>query len=55
MKKSKQSVVADVPMGIVIATGGAAPAVPRVRAYYWCDFDADASAEPSADRKAELV
>lgn len=39
MKKVKQTVTADGPMGIVIAMGSIAPSNPRVRAYFWCDFE----------------
>jgi hypothetical protein len=39
MKKPKPAVIADEPMGIVIAWGSVAPSAPRVRAYLWCDVD----------------
>ena len=36
-KKSK--IVADQPVGIVIATGQTAPTAPRVRAYFWFESE----------------
>jgi hypothetical protein len=37
MKKAKQSVTVDEPMGI--AWGSVAQSAPRVRAFLWCDVE----------------
>lgn len=54
MKKAKQAVVADEPMGIVIATGnrGRVPAAPLVRAYYW--FAEDESGTPLVEEPSAV-
>ena len=43
--KKKAKVVADQPMGIVIATGRSAENAPRVRAYFWYEEPASGSDE----------
>jgi hypothetical protein len=54
MKKAKQAVVADEPVGIVIAMGsrGRVQAAPLVRAYYW--YTADESAATLADERVSI-
>jgi hypothetical protein len=54
MKKAKQAVVADEPMGIVIATGnrGRVVSAPLVRAYYW--FAEDQSGTPLTEERSAV-
>lgn len=53
MKKAKQALSAEEPMGIVLAWGSGIPvqAAPMVRAYYWC-CDESAATSRADDRLA---
>ncbi|MEO5568475.1 MAG: hypothetical protein ABIR92_08285 [Gemmatimonadaceae bacterium] len=42
MKKTARAVVADEPMGIVIAWGIVAESAPKVKAYLWCSPESSA-------------
>lgn len=44
--KTKRAVVADEPMGIVIAWGVPAESAPKVKAYLWCSPELSAAGRP---------